>query len=531
MTDLDIAENCNIKPIEEIAASLAISKNELICYGKDKAKVTKEVGAKKGKLILVTAMSPTPYGEGKTTVSIGLADALHLLGEKVSLSLREPSLGPVFGIKGGATGGGYSQVVPMTDINLHFTGDFHAITACNNLISAAIYNHISQGNELNIGTILFERCLDVNDRSLRNISVLCNDKNYEDHFRITSASEIMALFCLASSLADLKSRLGKIIVGLTKDRKPITVHDLKLEGSLVVLLKDAFYPNLVQTLEGTPAFIHGGPFANIAHGCSSIRATTLALSLSDYVITEAGFGADLGAEKFLNIVCPTANIKPDTIVFVVTIRAIKHHGEGNLLLGLKNIEAHLDHLILYKTKIVVAINRFPLDDPKEIKTVEKFCKEKGILVSSSESYLEGGKGALTLANIIRKTCKEKNDFQPLVNNKMTIQEKLSKLATCVYHAKEIKYSLEALEKLKHIEELGFSYLPICVAKTQYSISDDAKKLGNPGDYSLHVRDLKINGGASFITVLLGNIMTMPGLPKNPNYEKIDFINGKITGLF
>lgn len=531
MTDIEIAEKTKLKGIREIGKELGLEESDLYLYGHDKAKVLKEKGDKKGKLILVTAINPTPYGEGKTTVSIGLADAFHKLEKSICLSLRQPSQGPVFGLKGGATGGGYSQIVPMTDINLHFTGDFHAITSANNLISAAIYNHIEQGNELQIEEVTFERCLDVNDRSLRKVKVTCKKQEYEDHFRITSASEIMALFCLATSLEDLKKRLGNIIVGYNKEKKPITVHDLKLEGALTVILKDAFFPNLVQTLEGTPCLVHGGPFANIAHGCSSIKATELALSLSDYVITEAGFGADLGAEKFLDIVCPEAGFTPNTIVLVATIRALKHHGEEDLKKGLENLQAHLDHLKNNQVPLVVALNQFKEDTEEELQVVESFLAKQNIAHARSTAYKDGGEGAISLAEQVIESCNQKTNFTPLVNQTMTLEEKLHVLAEKIYQAEKIEYSIKAQEMIEQIKELNLSYLPICVAKTQYSISDDAKKLGYPKNNILHVTDLKINKGAGFITVLLGNIMTMPGLPKHPNYENIDLENGKIKGIF
>ncbi len=531
MTDLEIATSTKIENIKNIAKKLNIKEENLMLYGSDKAKVVMEENSKNGKLILVTAINPTPYGEGKTTVSIGLADALNHLSKKVSLSLRQPSLGPVFGLKGGATGGGYSQVIPMTDINLHFTGDFHALTAANNLISAAIYNHIEQGNELGFDRISFHRCLDVNDRSLRKVKIVSQEREYDDSFAITSASELMALFCLATNLEDLKQRLASIVVGYTKDQKRIRVHDLKLEGALTVLLKDAFYPNLVQTLEGTPAFIHGGPFANIAHGCSSIRATKLALSLSDYVVTEAGFGADLGAEKFLDIVCPIGDMIPDTIVLVATIRALKHHGSGSLQEGLSNLKAHIEHLQNYHVPIVVCINQFKEDSKEEILTVSRFCHSQGVEAYTSTAYFDGGVGAIDLAKAVIKLCEEPNNFQPLVNEKMTIEEKVNCLAKNVYHASTIEYSKESKEKLQQLKKENLNYLPICVAKTQYSISDDSKKIGYPKNTILHVSDIKLYLGAGFVTILLGNIMTMPGLPKHPNYENIDLVDRTITGIF
>ncbi len=531
MTDLEIANNTKLTDISLIAKKLSLSPCDIDCYGKYKAKILKSNGNKNGKVILVTAINPTPYGEGKTTVSIGLGDAFNKLNKSICLALREPSLGPVFGIKGGATGGGYSQVAPMCDINLHFTGDFHAITSANNLISAAIYNHIEQGNSLNIKTVTFNRCLDVNDRSLRDITFKCKEKEYHDHFNITSASEVMALFCLAKDLDDLKYRLGNIIIGFNIDNNPVYVKDLKLEGALTVLLKDAFKPNLVQTLEGTPALIHGGPFANIAHGCSSITSLNLARSLADYVITEAGFGSDLGAEKFLDIVCPNALIKPATIVLVATIRALKYNGYGSLEKGVSNILAHLDHLKHYNVPIVVCINKFNDDSDQEINYLKNYVLNLGFSCEVSEAYSKGGEGAVNLALEVIKSCDKSNNFSPLVNNKMTVDEKLKKLGEVIYQARNINYSEKSLEKLTLINKLNLSYLPICVAKTQYSISDDAKKLGYPKHNDLYVKDLIINNGASFITVLLGKIYTMPGLPKNPNYENIDIINGEIKGIF
>lgn len=532
MTDLEIAESVKAKPITEVAKKLGLTSEDLYLYGTKMAKVVNCVKEKKkGKLILVTAISPTPYGEGKTTVSIGLADGLNKLNENVCLSLRQPSLGPVFGFKGGATGGGYSQVIPMVDINLHFTGDFHAITAANNLISAAIYNHIEQGNQLQIDEVIFNRCLDMNDRTLRNISFLCNKKEVKDHFVLTAASEVMALFCLAESLDDLKGRLGNIIVGFTKEKIAVTVHDLKLEGSLTVLLKDAFYPNLVQTLEGTPALVHGGPFANIAHGCSSVKATKLALSLSDYVVTEAGFGSDLGAEKFLNLVCPKANLAPDTIVLVVTVRALIHHGYGILKKGLLNLEAHLDHLNCYHVPIIVAINQFQDDKEEDISIIKEFCKQRKIPCEVSSAFRDGGKGAVLLAKEVQELTNMKNEFQPLYKQDQSFEEKMNILSSKVYHAKEIKYTDLALEKLKLIKNLNLDHYPLCIAKTQYSISDDKEKLGYPKDNTIVIKDIVIHSGAEFLTVLLGNILTMPGLPKNPNYEKIDYINDKVIGIF
>ena len=531
MTDLEIAHSVELKDIKMIASKLNLSLDDIEMYGKSKAKIIKDKGEKRGKVILVTAINPTPYGEGKTTVSIGLADAFNRLNKNVCLALREPSLGPVFGIKGGATGGGYSQVVPMEDINLHFTGDFHAITSANNLISAAIYNHIEQGNSLDIKTVTFSRCLDVNDRSLRDVKLECKEGEFLDHFNITSASEVMALFCLATDIDDLEKRLSNIIVGFNSNNEPIYVHDLNLEGALTVLLKDAFKPNLVQTLEGTPAIIHGGPFANIAHGCSSITSIKQAISLSDYVITEAGFGSDLGAEKFLDIVCPTASITPSTVVLVVTVRALKYNGNGSLESGICNIDAHLNHLKNYNVPIVVCLNKFSDDSLEDINYIKDYVSNLGYPCEVSDAYSKGGEGAIDLANLVIKSCELPNNFKPLVLKNDSIRDKISKLNKLVYNSEMIEYSEVAEKKLKLIEKLGLSYLPICVAKTQYSISDNPKLLGYPKDNILHVRDLIINRGAGFITVLSGKIYTMPGLPKKPNYENIDLVNGEIKGLF
>ena len=531
MTDLEIAHSVKLKDIKTIASKLNLSLEDIEMYGMGKAKIVKDKGDKNGKVILVTAINPTPYGEGKTTVSIGLADAFNKLNKNVCLALREPSLGPVFGVKGGATGGGYSQVVPMEDINLHFTGDFHAITSANNLISAAVYNHIEQGNSLDIKKVTFNRCLDVNDRSLRDVKLECKSGEYIDHFNITSASEVMALFCLATDIDDLKKRLSKIIVGFNSMDEPIYVRDLKLEGALTVLLKDSFKPNLVQTLEGTPAIIHGGPFANIAHGCSSVTSIKLARSLSDYVITEAGFGSDLGAEKFLDIVCPTASITPSTIVLVVTVRALKYNGDGSLEKGICNIDAHLNHLKNYNVPIVVCLNKFNDDSNEDINYIKDYVNNLGYPCEVSNAYSKGGEGAIDLAKTVIKSCEDENNFKPLVYKSDSIRDKISKLNKLVYNSNYVEYSGVAEEKLKLIDKLGLSYLPICVAKTQYSISDNPKLLGYPKDNILYVRDLIINRGAGFITVLSGKIYTMPGLPKKPNYENIDLVDGEIKGLF
>ena len=531
MSDLEIAHSIKLKNISDIASKINLSLNDIEMYGNSKAKIIKSKGDKSGKVILVTAINPTPYGEGKTTVSIGLADAFNKLNKSICLVLREPSLGPVFGVKGGATGGGYSQVVPMEDINLHFTGDFHAITSANNLISAAIYNHIEHGNSLDIKIVTFNRCLDVNDRSLRDVELKCKSGEYIDHFNITAASEVMALFCLATDIDDLRGRLSNIIVGFNSKNEPVYVKDLKLEGALTVLLKDSFKPNLVQTLEGTPAIIHGGPFANIAHGCSSVTSIKLAKSLTDYVITEAGFGSDLGAEKFLNIVCPTASITPSTIVLVVTVRALKYNGNDSLEKGICNIDAHLNHLKNYNVPIVVCINKFSDDSNEDINYIKEYVSNLGYPCEVSNAYSEGGEGAIDLANLVIKSCESSNNFKPLVNKNDSIKDKISKLNNLVYNSNYVEYSEKAEEKLKLIDKLGLSYLPICVAKTQYSISDNPKLLGYPKDNILHVRDLIINRGAGFITVLSGKIYTMPGLPKKPNYENIDLVDGEIKGLF
>lgn len=537
MTDIEIAHQANKKSIREVAFSLGLSDNDYILYGNDKAKIIKKCSSECGKLILVTAISPTPYGEGKTTVSIGLADAFHRLGKRAILALREPSMGPVFGMKGGAAGGGYSQIIPMEDINLHFTGDFHAITAANDLLCAAIDNHIYQGNLLGISEVMFNRCFDVNDRALRKV---CLDGRVEK-FNITAASEIMALLCLANSVDDLKEMLGNIVIGCTKEKKFIYAKDLHIEGALVTLLKDAFYPNLVQTLENTPAIVHGGPFANIAHGCNSIMATKLALSLGEYVVTEAGFGSDLGAEKFLDIKCRKAGISPDTIVLVATIKALKYNAflsKEDILKedvqavreGICNLEAHVSNLEKFGVPVVVCLNAYASDTVEEQQVVLDWCLEHHIPVSVSTAYCDGGVGAIELAKTVEESLGKNKNFHYLYSNSDSIYDKIFKLATEIYHASSVEYSDVALEEIQMLEENGLSYLPICGAKTQYSLSDDAKKLGNPKDYSIYVRDIELYHGAGFITVLFGSILRMPGLPKNPNYEKIDFVDGNIIGL-
>lgn len=528
MSDIDIARKSNKKNIIAIANDLGIKEEDVILYGRDKAKVLVDHGNKKGKLILVTAINPTPYGEGKTTVSIGLGDAFHNLGKDVLISLRQPSMGPVFGMKGGATGGGYSQVVPMEDINLHFTGDFHAITSANNLLCAAIDNHIERGNDLDIQEVLFHRALDVNDRELRHIGL----KNREEEFTITAASEIMAIFCLSSDLSDLRKRLGNIIIGKNSKDDYIYAKDLNIVGSLVVLLKDSFYPNLVQTLENTPTFIHGGPFANIAHGCSSIKSTKLALSLADYVVTEAGFGADLGAEKFFDIKCRYGNIKPDCVVLVATVRALKYHGKGILSEGIGNLGAHLENLRKNNSNIIICINKFEDDKEEEIEYITNYCMERQVEVALSTAYKNGGEGAITLANKVLQLLEKDNNFKYLYQLDQKITDKIEVLAKEIYHASNVEYSDLSLKKIKELEEKNMSNLPICVAKTQYSFSDDKEKVGNPTNYTLHVQDVRLYHGSEFITVYLGNILTMPGLPKVPNYEKIDLDEkDQVTGIF
>ena len=537
MTDIEIAHNAKKEPITNVLSSLGLSEKDYILYGNDKAKITVIPRESKGKLILVTAISPTPYGEGKTTVSIGLGDAFHKLRKKPILVLREPSMGPVFGMKGGATGGGYSQVVPMEDINLHFTGDFHAITAANNLLCAAIDNHIYHGNELGIETVAFNRSLDVNDRALRHVSL----DHRSEKFNITAASEIMALFCLADSLDDLKEMLGNIVIGYDKNNRIILAKELHIEGALVTLLKDAFYPNLVQTLEHTPAIIHGGPFANIAHGCNSIVATKLGLSLGDYVITEAGFGSDLGAEKFLDIKCRKASISPECIVLVATIKALKYNAgisKEDILIenvdavreGICNLEAHVSNLKKYGVPLVVCLNAYDTDTSLEQQVVIDWCKKENISVAVSTAYRDGGEGAIPLALAVEDVLSMPADFHYLYDDSDSIYDKIYKLATEIYHASKVEYSADALNKISILEKNNLSYLPICGAKTQYSLSDDAKKLGNPTDYSIYVRDIELYNGAGFITVLFGDILRMPGLPKHPNYEKIDLVDNEIVGL-
>ena len=548
MSDIEIAKTCVKKDIVEVAKKIGLDEDQIETYGRYKAKINfNDIMTKNnGKLILVTAINPTPYGEGKTTVSVGLVDAFNHLGKKVVGVLREPSQGPVFGMKGGATGGGYSQVVPMEDINLHFTGDLHAITSCNNLISAAIDNHIYQGNALNINPekIFFQRCLDVNDRALRRIQYAVSDGVVESTgFNITAASEIMAIFCLAKDFNDLRFKLGNILIAEDKMGKPIYSRDLKIEGSLVTLLKDAFNPNLVQTLENNPVIIHGGPFANIAHGCNSIVATNLGLKLGDYVITEAGFGADLGAEKFMDIKCRLAGLKPDCVVLTVTTRALKHNGgapkeEINdesieyIEKGLPNLLVHIENLKKYTSNIVVTLNKFYTDTPSEIELIKKYCEEQGVAFALCETYSKGGVGGVALADKVIEMCNKENDFKFLYELDTPVTDKIEKICKEIYHAGTITYSPLAKEKLDMINRLEENDLPICIAKTQYSISDDPEKLGYPKDFEVTVRDIELRTGAGFITVLLGKILTMPGLPKVPNYEIIDIDdNNEIVGLF
>lgn len=542
MNDIEIASLCTKKDILTIAKELGLDEGSVIQYGKYKAKIKANdiMKGKNGKLILVTAINPTPYGEGKTTVSIGLTDALRHIDEKAIAVLREPSLGPVFGLKGGATGGGYSQVVPMEDINLHFTGDLHAITSANNLIAAAIDNHIYQGNLLDIDpeNITFKRCLDVNDRALREIETDTNNGYARDTgFDITAASEVMSVFCLSKDLNDLKRNLGKIIVAKNKDGLPVKVSDLKLEGALVVLLKDAFDPNLVQTLENNPVLIHGGPFANIAHGCNSIVATNLALKLADYVVTEAGFGSDLGALKFMDIKCRKAGLEPDCIVLTATIRALKYNGYGDneidkLKNGLPNLQVHIENLKKFTSHIIVCLNKFDSDTDEEIEIVKNYCNDNLVQFSICETYSMGGIGAIDLADKVKEICSKERDFKLLYDESLSITEKVEIICKRIYHASKVNYTDTALKNIEFINRIGEADHPVCIAKTQYSISDDPKKLGFPKDFEVLARDVKLQNGAGFITIYLGKILTMPGLPKSPNYEKIDLDDSlKITGLF
>ena len=554
-TDIQIAQEATMLPIKDVAASIGIKEDDLELYGKYKAKISDELinRTKKnpdGKLILVTAINPTPAGEGKTTTSVGLGEAFGRLGKKALIALREPSLGPCFGIKGGAAGGGYAQVVPMEDLNLHFTGDFHAITSANNLLAALLDNHIQQGNELGIDPrqIVWKRCMDMNDRVLRNIVVGLGSKMdgmvREDHFVITVASEIMAILCLADDMADLKKRLGRIIVAYTFDGKPVTADDLQATGSMAALLKDALKPNIIQTLEHTPAIVHGGPFANIAHGCNSVRATKTALKLADYVITEAGFGADLGAEKFFDIKCRMAGLKPDAVVLVATIRALKYNGGvpkdelssenlDALKAGIVNLEKHIENLHKFGVPVVVTLNSFVTDTKAETDFVEQFCKERGCEFALSEVWEKGGEGGIDLANKVLETIEHKeSNFKVLYDDSLSLKEKIETVAKEIYGADGVTYSPAAERELKRITDLGMGDFPVCMAKTQYSLSDDAKKLGRPSGFKINVREVYASAGAGFVVAVNGSIMTMPGLSKKPAAYGIDVDNnGVITGLF
>ena len=537
MTDIEIAHKAAKLPIGKVAKKIGLSSDELILYGDDKAKINKIPGEKKGKLILVTATNPTPYGEGKTTVSIGLADALNSLNKNVLLALREPSLGPVFGMKGGATGGGYSQIVPMEDINLFFTGDMSAIEAANNLLCAAIDNHIYFGNRLGIEKIAFQRCLDVNDRTLRNITA--NNRSYS--FTITAASEIMALLCLANDLDDLREKIGNIVIGYNANNEMIYARSLHIEGAMLALLKDAFKPNLVQTLENTPAIVHGGPFANIAHGCNSLNATRLALSLGDYVVTEAGFGSDLGAEKFFDIKCRKGNIAPDCVVIVTTLRSLKYNAHvpkndinlcdvSSVKSGLSNLQVHIENMKKFNSNIIVALNKFASDTVEEIEVVKNFCKNLGVAFSICNAYSRGSAGALDLAEVTLGVLDNENNFKLLYDDNLSIKEKIEKISTEIYRANDVLYTDIALEKIAYLTENNMGNLPICVAKTQYSLSDDKNKIGITKEHIIHVKDIKVYSGAGFIVVYLGNIIDMPGLPKEPNYLNIDVLENEIIGL-
>ncbi len=552
-SDIEIAQEAEMLPISEVAKRAGLTEEMIEPYGRTKAKVdihSLSDVPQRGKLVLVTAINPTPAGEGKTTTSIGLADAMNQLGHQTMLALREPSLGPVFGVKGGAAGGGYAQVVPMEDINLHFTGDFHAIGAANNLCAAMLDNHIKQGNVLGIDPrrVVWKRCVDMNDRQLRNVvdglGGIADGMPRQDGFDITVASEVMAVFCLATDLMDLKARLARMVVAYTYDRKPVTVADIHAEGAMTALLKDAIKPNLVQTLEGNPAFVHGGPFANIAHGCNSVEATTTALKLADYVVTEAGFGADLGAEKFLDIKCRYAGIRPSAVVLVATVRALKYNGGvAKADLGAENLEAleagmpnllqHVSNIRdVWGLPVVVAINAFPTDTSAELALVERKCNELGVNVALSEVWAKGGEGGRTLAEEVVRLCDQPSDFRFAYDVECSIEDKLNAIATRVYHADGVDFTSAAAKQLKQLEEQGFGSLPICVAKTQYSFTDDQTKLGAPRDFRITVRNLKVSAGAGFIVALTGDIMTMPGLPKVPAAEKIDVTpDGKIVGLF
>ncbi len=553
-SDIEIAQSAEMLPISEIANRLGVQPEELEPYGRYKAKLSEEIfsrlsGRPDGKLVLVTAINPTPAGEGKTTTTVGLGQAMEKIGKKAIIALREPSLGPVFGIKGGAAGGGYAQVVPMEDINLHFTGDMHAITAANNLLCALIDNHLQQGNELGIDPrrILFKRCLDMNDRALRNVIVglggKVNGVPREDGFLITVASEVMAILCLASDLEDLKKRLGEILVAYTYGNQPVYARDLHASGAMTALLKDALKPNLVQTLENTPALMHGGPFANIAHGCNSVRATRLALKLADYTITEAGFGSDLGAEKFFDIKCRYAGLAPSAVVLVATMRALKYNGgvpkaqtgEPNveaLKRGLPNLAKHVENMQKYGVPVVVAINRFLTDSDEEVKLLSDFCAQTGCRFALSEVFAKGGEGGVELAKVVVEACEQPSQFRLLYDIDLPVKEKIAEIATEIYGADGVNYTAAAEKRLAEIEALGKAGLPVCMAKTQYSLSDDPSRLGRPAGFTITVKDLRLSAGAGFIVALTGDIMTMPGLPKAPAAHQIDVdAAGQISGLF
>lgn len=554
LSDIEIAQQAKLLPIKEVAAKIGISEDELEFYGKYKAKLSDELANRvennpDGKLILVTAINPTPAGEGKTTTTAGLGQAMAKIGKNAIIALREPSLGPVFGIKGGATGGGYAQVLPMEDINLHFTGDMHAITAANNLCCAMLDNHMQQGNTLNIDPrrILIKRCLDMNDRALRNIVVGLGGKvngiPREDHFIITVASEVMAILCLANNIEDLKQRLGKILVAYTYSGEPVYAKDLKADGAMTALLKDAIKPNLVQTLEGTPAIMHGGPFANIAHGCNSVRATKLALKLADYCITEAGFGSDLGAEKFLDIKCRYAGLSPSAIVIVATCRALKYNGGvpkaevsneniDALKKGIVNLGVHIENMRKYNVPVIVAINRFGTDSKEELEYIEGYCRENGADFALSDVFGKGGEGGVELAQKVVEACEKPSDFAPIYSLDLTVKEKIEKIATTIYGASKVNYTTAAEKAIKEVEALGADKLPVCIAKTQYSLSDNPALLGAPKDFEITVRNVTLSNGAGFVVVYTGDIMTMPGLPKVPAAHSIDVdSDGKIVGLF
>ena len=553
LTDIEIAQQAKMLPITKIGEQLGLTEDDLELYGKYKAKISAEAEQRfstkpDGKLVLVTAINPTPAGEGKTTTSVGLGEAMCKMGKKAVLALREPSLGPVFGIKGGAAGGGYAQVVPMEDINLHFTGDMHAITAANNLLCALIDNHLQQGNELGIDQrrILFKRCLDMNDRALRYINVGLGGKvngiPREDGFQITVASEIMAILCLSNDIEDLKQRLSNILVAYRYDNTPVYARDLQAQGAMTALLKDAIKPNLVQTLENTPAIMHGGPFANIAHGCNSVQATKLAMKLGDYAITEAGFGSDLGAEKFFDIKCRYAGLSPDCVVIVATVRALKYNGGvpktdlttenvSAVETGIVNLKAHIENMHKYGVPVVVAINQFGTDTDAELKVISDCCEQLGCEFALSEVFAKGGEGGLDLAEKVIKACEKPANFKPLYDLDLTINEKIETVAREIYGADGVTITPQAQKAIDEITALGFGKLPICVAKTQYSLSDDASKLGRPSGFTITIRDVKVSAGAGFVVVYTGNIMTMPGLPKKPAALSIDVVDGQITGLF